>query len=363
MSTPVTSERVFNFSAGPGTLPLSVMEEVRDELPIYGSEGASIMEVSHRGKSYTEIHEGTQALLRKLLGLSDDWHVMLLQGGASMQFHQVPLNLLREDASADYLDTGKWSEGAIKEAKMIGRVNVAASSAADDYTYIPEPSDWHLDSGAAYLHYTSNNTIFGTQFGYTPQADVPLVVDASSDFLSRPIDAQAHGLIYAGAQKNIGPAGVTVVLLRDDMLQGRKSGLPTMLDYGTHAAKLYNTPPAFTIYVVHKVLRWLDEMGGVQAIEAINDRKAAALYNRIDATDFYRGTARPGSRSKMNVTFRLPNEVLETNFIAKAKEHDMVGLKGYRTVGGVRASIYNAMPEEGVQALVSFMDEFERTNG
>ncbi len=363
MPTPVTSERVFNFSAGPGTLPLSVMEEVRDELPLYGSEGASIMEVSHRGKSYTDIHEGTQTLLRKLLGLGDDWHVLLLQGGASMQFHQVPLNLLREDASADYLDTGKWSAGAIKEAKMIGRVNVAASSAADDYTYIPEPSDWHLDSGAAYLHYTSNNTIFGTQFGYTPQADVPLVVDASSDFLSRPIDSEAHGLIYAGAQKNIGPAGVTVVLMRDDILQERKSGLPTMLDYGTHAAKMYNTPPAFAVYVVYKVLRWLDQMGGVQAIEAVNNRKAAALYNRIDATDFYSGTARPSSRSKMNVTFRLPNEVLETNFVTLAKEQGMVGLKGYRTVGGVRASIYNAMPEAGVEALVSFMDEFERANG
>ncbi len=360
---PATSERVFNFSAGPGTLPLSVMEEVRDELPIYGSEGASIMEVSHRGKSYTDIHEGTQTLLRKLLGLDKNWHVLLLQGGASLQFHQVPLNLLREDASADYLDTGKWSAGAIKEAKMIGRVNVAASSAQDDYTYIPEPSDWHLDSGAAYLHYTSNNTIFGTQFGFTPSADVPLVVDASSDFLSRPIDPQAHGLIYAGAQKNIGPAGVTVVLVRDDILQARKKGLPTMLDYGTHAAKLYNTPPAFAVYVVHKVLRWLDGMGGVQAIEAINDRKASALYGRIDATDFYNGTARPGSRSKMNVTFRLPNEVLETNFVTLAKEHGMVGLKGYRTVGGVRASIYNAMPEAGVEALVSFMDEFERANG
>jgi phosphoserine aminotransferase len=357
------SERIFNFSAGPGTLPLSVIEEVRDELPIYGSEGASILEVSHRGKSYTAVHEGTQELLRKLLGLGDDWSVLLLQGGASMQFHQVPLNLLREDASADYLDTGKWSAGAIEEARRIGRVNVAASSEADDYAYIPDPQDWHLDSGAAYLHYTSNNTIYGTQFAGTPQAEVPLVVDASSDFLSRPIDLGAHGLIYAGAQKNIGPAGVTVVLVRSDLLGMRKPNLPTMLDYGTHAAKLYNTPPAFAVYVVHKVLRWLDDMGGVQAIEAINNRKAETLYGRIDAGEFYRGTARPDSRSKMNVTFRLPSEELEAEFVAGASQNGMRGLKGHRSVGGVRASLYNAMPEAGVDALVSFMDEFERTRG
>jgi phosphoserine aminotransferase len=357
------SDRVFNFSAGPGTLPLSVIEEVRAELPVYGSEGASIMEVSHRGKGFTQVHERTQALLRKLLGLDDNWHVMLLQGGASMQFYQVPLNLLEETDSADYLDTGKWSAGAIKEAKRVGRVNVAASSAADNYTYIPDVTDWHLDSGATYLHYTSNNTIFGTQFAHAPEADVPLVVDASSDFLSRPIDVEKHGLIYAGAQKNIGPAGVTVVLLRDDLLQARKPNLPTMLDYGTHSAKVYNTPPVFAIYVVEKVLRWLDDMGGVQTMEAINDRKAAALYNRIDAGDFYTGTARADSRSKMNVTFRLPSEALEANFVAAAAAQGLVGLKGYRTVGGVRASIYNAMPEEGVEALVSFMDEFERANG
>lgn len=365
MSAPAaTSDRVFNFSAGPGALPLEVVEQVRDELPVYGSEGASIMEVSHRGKSYTAVHEGTQELLRKLLGLGDDWHVLLLQGGASLQFHQVPLNLLREDASADYLDTGKWSAGAIEEARRIGRVNVAASSAADDYTYIPDPLDWHLDSGAAYLHYTSNNTIYGTQFAATPRTDgVPLVVDASSDFLSRPLDLEAHGLIYAGAQKNIGPAGVTVVLVRNDMLAMRKPELPTMLDYGTHAAKLFNTPPAFAVYVVHKVLRWLDDLGGVQAIEAANNRKAETLYGRIDAGDFYTGTARPNSRSKMNVTFRLPTEELDARFIAQAANQQMRGLKGHRSVGGVRASIYNAMPEAGVEALVSFMDEFERTNG
>ena len=356
--------RKHNFSAGPGTLPEAVLREVRDELPAYADVGASIMEISHRSAAYDRVEESARARIKDLLGLDDDWHVLFLQGGASMQFHQVPLNFLKEGGSADYLDTGRWSAKAIEEAERVGAPreagpHVAASSAEANYTYIPRPAAWELNPNAAYLHFTSNNTIFGTQFSETPKADVPLVCDASSDFLSRPIDTEQYGLIYAGAQKNIGPAGVTVVLVRDDFLQRRIQPLPTMLDYGTHAAKRFNTPPVFAIYLVEKVLRWLEEQGGVAGIQQVNERKAAQLYGRIDQTDFYRGTAREDSRSLMNVTFRLPSEDLEARFIQDAKEEGLVNLKGHRSVGGIRASIYNACPPEAVDALVSFMDAFE----
>ncbi len=362
-SAAATKTRLHNFSAGPGTLPESVMLEVRDELPVYQDVGASIMEISHRSAAYSAVEQSARALFRKLLGLAEDWHILFLQGGASMQFHQVPLNFLPKGGSADYLNTGTWSDKAIKEANLLGSVRVAASSKADAYTYIPDPSSWDLDPGAAYLHYTSNNTVYGTQFKEEPEADVPLVCDASSDFLSRPIDVDRYGLIYAGAQKNIGPAGVTVVLVRDGFLQRRNQPLPTILDYGTHAAKLFNTPPVFAVYMVDKVLRWLDDLGGVQAIASINRQKADLLYGRIDATDFYRGTVQPGSRSTMNVTYRLPSEALEHRFIAEAKDAGLVALKGHRSVGGIRASIYNACPLSSVEALVAFMDAFEQANG
>ena len=357
------SGRLHNFSAGPGALPTEVLEEVRDELPVFGDVGASIMEISHRSKEFDGVWERAVARMKGLLGLGDDWHVLFLQGGASMQFYQVPLNFLRTDASADYLNTGAWSKKAIKEAKRVGRVNVAASSEDDQFTFIPEPGAWRLDPDAAYLHFTSNNTIYGTQFQDEPEVSVPLVCDASSDFLSRPITTERYGLIYAGAQKNIGPAGATAVLIREDFLGTKKDDLPTMLDYRTHVGTMFNTPPVFAVYIIEKVLRWIEANGGLAAMTARNDRKAKTLYDAIDATDFYTGTARPDSRSKMNVTYRLPSEELEAKFVKEAKEEGLVALKGYRTVGGIRASIYNAVSPESVDALVDFMRRFEAANG
>jgi phosphoserine aminotransferase len=361
--------RQHNFSAGPGALPTEVLEEVRDELPVYPGVGASVMEISHRSPAYTEIHERAGARIKSLLGMGDDWHVLFLQGGASMQFHQVPLNFLPEGGSADYLDTGTWSAKAIKEAEIVGRgrgdagPHVVASSRDSDYTYIPDRDVWDLDPEAAYLHYTSNNTIFGTQFATEPDAQVPLVCDASSDFLSRPLDVDRYGLIYAGAQKNIGPAGVTAILVREDFLERRQPGLPTMLDYGTHAKKLFNTPPVFAVYLVDKVLGWIEAHGGLNGMVERNRGKADRLYGALDASDFYRPTVREDSRSQMNVCFRLPTEDLDAQFIAEAKREGLLALKGHRSVGGVRASIYNAVEPESVEALVGFMERFEARNG
>ncbi len=355
--------RQHNFSAGPGTLPEEVLLELRDELPVYGDVGASVMEISHRSPAYDAIEASARTLFRKMLGLSEDWHILFLGGGASMQFHQVALNFLPADGSADYVVTGTWAKKAFQEAAILGNARKAASSEDKAFTYIPDPATWDLDPEAAYLHFTSNNTVYGTQFQQEPDGAATLVCDASSDFLSRTLDLDRYGLIYAGAQKNIGPAGVTVVLVKDRFLQQRKEPLPTILDYGTHAARRYNTPPVFAIYVVEKVLRWLDRLGGIDAIAQINEAKAAQLYGRIDRTDFYQGTAQAGSRSKMNVTFRLPTEALEQQFVAQAKAHGLLALKGHRSVGGIRASIYNACSPESVAALVSFMDDFERQNG
>ena len=356
-------KRLYNFSAGPGTLPEEVLLEVKSELPVYPDVGASIMEISHRSPAYTDVAASARARLQRLLGLSDDWHILFLQGGASMQFHQVPLNFLPKDGSADYLITGTWSQKAIKEAHLLGTAREAASSKDRDFTCIPDPATWDLDPDAGYLHFTSNNTIYGTQFRAEPEADVPLVCDMSSDFLSRRIDLDRYGLIYAGAQKNIGPAGVTVVLIQDEFLQRRNPHLPTMLDYGTHAAKLFNTPPVFAVYMVEKVLGWLEDHGGLDWIAQRNDAKASTLYARLDQTDFYRGTVDGASRSKMNVCFRLPSEALEAQFIDEAKDAGLLALKGHRSVGGIRASIYNACPPEAVDALITFMDGFERQHG
>jgi phosphoserine aminotransferase len=359
----VETKRLYNFSAGPGALPVDVLREAQEEMLVYRTAGASVMEISHRSPEYDAITASADALLRKLLGLSDDWKILFLQGGASLQFYMVPLNFLPKDGSADYLVTGSWAKKAHKEAKFVGTGRVAASSEDRAFAYIPRPETWDLDPNAAYLHYTSNNTIYGTQFATEPRVDVPLVCDASSDFLSRRIDTDRYSLIYAGAQKNIGPAGVTAVLVRSSFLARRNQPLPTMLDYGTHVDTLFNTPPVFAVYLVEKVLRWLDGLGGLAVMEEINDRKAATLYARIDRTGFYTGTADADSRSKMNVTFKLPTEELDKRFVAEAKQHGMVALKGYRSVGGIRASIYNAVSQEAVDTLVSFMDEFERTNG
>ena len=357
------SARKHNFSAGPGALPEEVLLEVKNELPVYDDIGASVMEISHRSATYTDIAESARSRLRALLGLGEEWHILFLQGGASLQFYQAPLNFLPPGGTADYLDTGSWASKALKEARRVGDARCAASSKDRNYAYIPEPSSWELTSGAAYLHFTSNNTIYGTQFREEPEVDVPLVCDASSDFLSRPIDLERYGLIYAGAQKNIGPAGVTVVLVRDALLQRANPDLPTMLAYRTHVEKLFNTPPVFAVYVVEKVLRWLEGQGGVAGIEQINAEKARRLYARIDANDFYRGTADPGSRSQMNVCFRLADESLEAAFVQEAAREGLLALKGHRSVGGIRASIYNACSMASVEALVSFMDHFERVNG
>ena len=355
--------RQYNFSAGPGTLPEEVLLEVKNELPVYDGIGASVMEISHRSPTYTEIAASARTRMRKLLGLGKDWHILFLQGGASMQFYQVPLNFIPAGGCADYLVTGTWSVKAVKEAALVGKINEAASSKDRSFSYIPDPATWQLDPSAAYLHYTSNNTVAGTQFSFEPDASVPLVCDASSDFLSRPIDLDRYGLIYAGAQKNIGPAGVTVVLVKDEFLERRNAGLATMMDYGTHTAKLFNTPPVFAVYVVEKVLRWLEGKGGIDGIQQINEKKAGLLYDRIDASDFYRGAAEQGSRSQMNVTFRLPSEDLEAAFVKEAAASGFQSLKGHRSVGGIRASIYNACPLGAVEALVSFMDEFEAKKG
>lgn len=355
--------RLFNFSAGPGVLPEPVLREVREEFPVYKDLGSSIVEISHRSPAYSQIEANAKRLIKTLLGLSDDWRVLFLQGGASMQFHQVPLNFLPKEGTADYLVTGSWAKKALKEARFLGTARAAATSEDRNFSYIPDPATWELDPNAAYLHYTSNNTIFGTQFQQEPEAGVPLVCDASSDFLSRPIAADRYGLIYAGAQKNVGPAGVTIVLVRDDFLERRNQPLPTMLDYGTHTDKLFNTPPVFAVYMVEKVLRWLDGLGGIAAIEKINEEKAAKLYERIDRTDFYRGTAARDARSRMNVTFRLGSEELEKTFVDEAKADGLLALKGHRSVGGIRASIYNACPPEAVDALVAFMDDFEQKRG
>ena len=360
--------RQHNFSAGPGSLPLEVIEEVQNELPVYPGVGASIMEISHRSPAYSEVRERAGARIKSLLGMGDDWHVLFLQGGASMQFHQVALNFLPPNGSADYLDTGTWSTKAIREAEIVGRTrgaspNVVASGEDVDYTAIPDRSSWRLGDDAAYLHYTSNNTIYGTQFAHEPDVDVPLVCDASSDFLSRPLDVDRYGLIYAGAQKNIGPAGVTAVLVRDGFLETRQPDLPTMLDYGTHAAKLFNTPPVFAVYIVDKVLGWIERNGGLEGMVARNAAKSDRLYGALDASSFYRPTVAPDSRSAMNVCFRLPSEDLDATFIQQAKSAGLLALKGHRSTGGVRASIYNALSMDDVDALVQFMEAFEAREG
>jgi len=355
--------RLHNFSAGPGTLPLNVLESIREELPVYAQTGSSVMEISHRSPEYIQIEASARERIKSLLGLSEDWHILFLGGGASMQFHQVPLNFLPHDGQAGYLLTGSWAKKAHAEACRIGNSRVIASSADSGFNFIPDQSRWDLSSKDAYVHYTSNNTIFGTQFQSNPKVDSPLVCDASSDFLSRPIELDRYGLIYAGAQKNIGPAGVTVILIRDDFLETRKSQLPTMLDYGTHAAKCFNTPPVFAIYIVEKVVQWLQDQGGISGIQAINHQKATLLYSTIDHSEFYRGTAEKTSRSEMNVTFRLRQEELEPVFIQEATQHGLLALKGHRSVGGMRASIYNACTLESVKTLVDFMKDFEKRKG
>ena len=361
--------RIVNFAAGPAVLPVPVLEEIQRDLLALPGVGMSVLEISHRSKPFEAILARAEADIRTLGGVPADYKVLFLQGGASTQFSMVPMNLLDAGATADYIDCGSWADKAITEAKKAGAVNVAASTRGENYARLPRQSELRLTPGAAYVHVTSNNTIEGTQYGALPDTGaVPLVNDTSSDMFSRPIDVGRHGLIYAGAQKNMGPAGLTIVIIRDDLLQrsrARKTALPTMLNYAVHAdnGSLYNTPPAFAVYALGLVMKWLLQQGGLTAIAARNERKAAKLYAEIDRTGFYRGTAAREDRSLMNITFRLSSEELEQQFIEEATVAGLDGLKGHRSVGGMRASIYNAFPEEGVDALVSFMRDFEQRNG
>lgn len=361
------TKRIFNFGAGPAVLPEPVLEEAQQELLALPGVGMSVLEISHRSKVFEEIIQGAEADLRKLGSIPSNYHVLFLQGGASLQFSMVPMNLLPSGGKADYIVTGSWSKKAVKEAQKVGTVSIAATTESENFTRIPEPSEWKLDPTAAYVHITTNNTIFGTEWQEDPEIETaPIVADASSDIFSRPIDINRYALIYAGAQKNLGPSGVTLVLLRDDLLARSPKTLPTMLDYNTHAKEksLYNTPPVFGIYVLRLVARWMLDLGGLEAIGKRNAEKAKLLYDAIDGSGgYYRPHAKPGSRSQMNVTFRLPSEELEKRFVSDATHHDLDGLKGHRSVGGIRASIYNAFPSEGVEALVSFMGEFQQKNG
>jgi len=357
------SERLHNFAAGPGTLPLSVLEEVKAELLVYRDAGASIMEISHRSGQYSAIAESARARLRRLLRVGDDWHILFLQGGASMQFYQVPLNFLHDGNTAAYVNTGAWSVKAIEQAEALGTARVAASSEATNFDRIPDVESWERFDGTDFVHITTNNTIYGTQFRHDPQLESPLIADVSSDFLSRPMALDRYDLVYAGAQKNLGPAGVTVVMIKNEFLGTRKTNLPAMLDYGVHASKLYNTPPVFAVYIVEKVLAWIESIGDLHAMAKRNREKADLIYNRIDASDFYSGHAQADSRSLMNITFRLDNEDLEDRFAADAKKEGLLSLKGHRSVGGIRASLYNACSIESAAALADFMSEFERTNG
>ena len=360
------SERIFNFSAGPAVLPVPVLEQTQNELMALPGVGMSILEVSHRSKVFEEVLGRAEADIRELAGVPANYRVLFLQGGASLQFAMVPMNLLGADATADYIVTGVWAAKAAEEARKIGKVHVAATMKAEQFTRLPRDEEIVLTPGTAYVHMTSNNTIYGTQWKSLPDVrDLPLVSDTSSDMFSRPIDVAKHGLIYAGAQKNIGPAGVTLVIIREDLLARSAAALPAMLSYAVHAenGSLHNTPPVFAIYVLGLVTRWLLGQGGLEAIAKRNARKAGKVYEQIDKSGFYRGTAQKDSRSLMNVTFRLPSEDLEKQFVKEAEKSGLDGLKGHRSVGGVRASIYNAFPEEGVDSLVGFMRDFERRHG
>lgn len=361
-----TTARIFNFSAGPAVLPLEVLEQAQRDLVSYPGIGMSILEISHRSKTFDEIIQGCEADMRTLANIPPNYKVLFLQGGASLQFSMVPMNLLPAGGSADYIITGAWSQKAAKEARRVGAVKVAASTEGEKFTRVPRQNELTLDPNAAFVHMTSNNTIFGTEWHDLPDVGgVPLVSDMSSDIFSGPVDVSKFGLIYAGAQKNLAPAGVTIVIIRDDLLQRSAPSLHTMLNYAVHAENqsLYNTPPVFTIYVMRLVMAWLLKHGGLRAIDAVNTRKAEKLYAEIDRSGFYRGHAQKDSRSRMNVTFRLPSEDLEKTFAKEATAAGLDGLKGHRSVGGMRASIYNAFPEAGVDALVEFMREFERKNG
>ena len=357
-------DRVFNFSAGPAALPLEVLQQAQAEMVNWHGCGMSVMEMSHRGKEYMAIQAEAEADLRELMGISANYKVLFLQGGASLQFAMAPMNLLRGKASADYLNTGKKKKKAIKEAKKYGAVNVIASSEDKNFSYAPAFSQWKLDPNAAYVHITQNETIGGVEIFETPDTgNVPLVSDMSSTILSRPFDVSKFGLIYAGAQKNIGPAGLTIVIVREDLIGQTVAGTPTMMDYQIQAENdsMYNTPPTYAIYIAGLVFKMLKAKGGIAAMEKTNRAKAKILYDVLDASSFFASPVAKENRSLMNIPFTLKNADLDEEFIKGAKARGMIQLKGHRSVGGMRASIYNAMPVEGVQALADFMREFEKT--
>lgn len=355
--------RIFNFNAGPSVLPLEVLEEAQKELLNYKGTGMSILEISHRSKQFEEINAETETLIKELLGAPENYRVLFMQGGASMQFDMVPYNFLQSDKTADYIITGVFADKAYKEAVKLGNVNIAGSTKEMGFIRGIRPEEIKLASNAAYVHITSNNTIYGTQWKSFPEVnDIPLVADMSSDILSRKIDVSKFALIYAGAQKNLGPSGVTVVIIRNDMLDKVPQNLPTMWKYDTYAKdnSLYNTPPVFSIYIMNLVLKWIKNIG-LEVLEKQNEEKAKLIYDAIDNSEgFYRGHALPESRSLMNITFRLPSEDLEKKFVEEAAIEGLKGLKGHRSVGGIRASIYNAMPKVGCQALVEFMNRFRK---
>lgn len=360
-------ERVYNFGAGPATLPLEVLERARAELLDYAGRGMSILEMSHRSAEYVEVHQGARERVRRLLGLGDDFEVLLLGGGATLQFAMVPLNLLGPGRSCDFTVTGAWSRKALADARRVGRVRVVYDGSGQDFCSLPEPEKLEVDPQAAYLHLTSNETIGGLQWWQLPESgDVPLVCDMSSDIMSRRLPLERFGIIYAGAQKNLGPAGLALVIIRRDLLERCREDLPAYLSYRGHAAKdsLYNTPPVFAVYLMNLVLEWVERQGGLAAMERLAERKSARLYGVIDShPQFYRCPVERPHRSRMNVVFRLPDETLERSFIERAAAAGLVGLQGHRSVGGCRASIYNAMPEAGVEALAGFMEQFASRPG
>ena len=358
--------RVYNFAAGPAVLPEPVLEQAAHEMLDWHGSGMSVMEMSHRGKQFIAIHAQAEADLRELLAIPANYKVLFLQGGAAGQFSIVPMNLLRGKAGADYVNTGQWSKKAIGEARKYCKVNIAASSEDANFSYAPKQDEWKLDSNAAYVHYTSNETIGGVEFQWIPDTGaVPLVADMSSHILSRPLDVSRYGLIYAGAQKNIGPAGLTIVIVREDLIGQATPGTPSVFDYKIQAENdsMYNTPPTYAVYIGGLVFEWLKKQGGLQKMEDINVAKAKLVYDYLDQTEFYHSPVARQDRSRMNIPFTLRNAALDEEFLKQARQHGLIEIKGHRSVGGMRASLYNAMPMEGVQALVEHMREFERTHG
>ena len=357
--------KIYNFSAGPAMLPEAVMRKAQAEFLDYQGSGSGMLELSHRGKFFQPVIDRAEANTRELLGISDDYAVIFVQGGASMQFCMLAMNLLN-GGTADYVDTGVWSSKAAKEAKLFGDVNIVASSKESKYDHIPAASEWKQTSGAAYLHITTNNTIAGTQYMDMPTAPagVPLIADMSSDIMSRAFDVNKFGMFYAGAQKNLGPSGVALVVIRKDLAARTRDNVPTMLRYSTYIdeGSMFNTPPTFAIYILALITDWLKEHGGIAAMEKVNDAKAKLLYDFLDDSAFYASPVAKADRSRMNVVFRTPNADLDAKFVSEATAAGLTQLKGHRLVGGCRASIYNAMPIEGVQALIDFMKKFECAN-